>query len=243
AAATVRTVPNDPDYLFQAWHYGLIDLPRAWSITQGSSAVLVAVVDDGIRFDHPAIAANLASDGYDFVSTADSVSLCSGGKISNAADGDGPDPDPTIPASYSLDSTRTCFAPDSLGAHGLHVAGTIGAVGNDGIGVTGVNWSVRIRPVRALGAAGFGTLYDVAQGILYAAGLPADDGAGGTVQVTTGARIINVRLGGYFNDPTLHNAIVSAANTGALIVAAAGNDATSAPHYPSAYPEVLGVAA
>src|SRR5207253_9487776 len=86
-------------------------------------------------------------------------------------------------------------------------------VGNDGIGVTGVNWSVRIRPVRALGAAGFGTLYDVAQGILYAAGLPADDGAGGTVQATTGARIINVSLGGYFNDPTLHSAIVSAANT------------------------------
>jgi len=243
AAAAVRTIPNDPAYPFQAWHYALIDLPRAWSITKGSSAVLVAVVDDGIRFDHPGIAANLAPDGYDFVSSADSVPLCSGGMLSNAADGDGPDPDPTIPASYSLDSTRTCFAPDSLGAHGLHVAGTIGAVGNDGIGVTGVNWSVRIRPVRALGAAGFGTLYDVAQGILYAAGLPADDGAGGTVQATTGARIINVSLGGYFNDPTLHSAIVSAANTGALIVAAAGNDATSAPHYPSAYPEVLGVAA
>ncbi len=243
AAAALRTIPNDPDYLFQAWHYGLIDLPRAWSITKGSSAVLVAVVDDGIRFDHPAIAANLAPDGYDFVSTADSVLLCSGGMISNAADGDGPDPDPTIPASYSLDSTGTCFAPDDLGAHGLHVAGTIGAVGNDGIGVTGVNWSVRIRPVRVLGAAGFGTLYDVAQGILYAAGLPADDGAGGTVQATTGARIINVSLGGYFNDTTLHSAIISAANTGALIVAAAGNDATSAPHYPSAYPEVLGVAA
>src|SRR2546428_473859 len=203
----------------------------------------VAVVDDGIRFDHPAIAANLTPDGYDFVSAADSVPLCSGGMISNAADGDGPDPDPTIPASYSLDSTGTCFAPDELGAHGLHVAGTIGAVGNDGIGVTGVNWSVRIRPVRALGVAGFGTLYDVAQAILYAAGLPADDGAGGTVQATTGARIINLSLGGYFNDPTLHSAIISAANTGALIVAAAGNDATSAPHYPSAYPEVLGVAA
>src|SRR2546422_521260 len=104
AAAAARTVPNDPDYPFQAWHYGLIDLPRAWSITKGSSAVLVAVVDDGIRFDHPAIAANLTPDGYDFVSAADSVPLCSGGMISNAADGDGPDPDPTIPASYSLRS-------------------------------------------------------------------------------------------------------------------------------------------
>src|SRR6266568_1087964 len=98
SAAASRTIPNDPFFPFQSWHYGLIDLPRAWSITKGSSAVLVAVVDDGIRFDHPAIAANLAPDGYDFVSTADSVLLCSGGMISNAADGDGPDPDPTIPA-------------------------------------------------------------------------------------------------------------------------------------------------
>src|SRR5206468_1888610 len=134
AAAALRTIPNDPAYPFQAWHYGLIDLPRAWSITKGSSAVLVAVVDDGIRFDHPGIAANLAPDGYDFVSAADSLPLCSGGMISNAADGDGPDPDPTIPASYSLDSTGTCFAPDELGAHGLHVAGTLGAVGNVGFG-------------------------------------------------------------------------------------------------------------
>src|SRR5207247_10471119 len=129
AAAALRIIPNDPDYPFQAWHYGLIDLPRAWSITKGSSAVLVAVVDDGIRFDHPGIAANLASDGYDFVSSADSVPLCSGGMLSNAADGDGPDPDPTTPASYSLDSTRTCFAPDSLRADRLHVAGTSGPVG------------------------------------------------------------------------------------------------------------------
>src|SRR5204862_61008 len=53
AAAAVRTIPNDPAYPFQAWHYALIDLPRAWSITKGSSAVLVAVVDDGIRVDHP----------------------------------------------------------------------------------------------------------------------------------------------------------------------------------------------
>jgi len=243
AAAAVRTTPNDPAYPFQSWHYGLIDLPRAWSITHGSAAVLVAVVDDGIRFDHPAISANLTSDGYDFVNAADSLPLCAGGAIDNAADGDGPDPDPTIPASYSPDATGTCFAPDGLGAHGLHVAGTIGAVGNDGLGVTGVNWNVRIRPVRALGAGGFGTAYDVAQAVLYAAGLPADNGAGGAVQVSTAAKVINLSLGSSVDDTTLHNAIVSASNAGALIVAAAGNAGTSAPHYPAAYPEVLAVAA
>src|SRR6266705_1602796 len=54
SAAASRTIPNDPFFPFQSWHYGLIDLPRAWSITNGSPAVLVGVVDDGIRFDHPA---------------------------------------------------------------------------------------------------------------------------------------------------------------------------------------------
>lgn len=242
-AAAVRTIPNDPAYPFQSWHYGLIELPRAWTLTHGSATVLVAVVDDGIRFDHPAIAANLTADGYDFVNAADSLPLCAGGAIDNAADGDGPDPDPTIPASYSLDSTGTCFAPDAIGGHGLHVAGTIGAVGNDALGVTGVNWTVRIRPVRALGAAGFGTSYDVAQAVLYAAGLPADNGAGGTVQPATAAKIINLSLGSPVDDTTLHNAIVSASHAGVLIVAAAGNEGASTPHYPAAYPEVLGVAA
>jgi subtilisin family serine protease len=243
AAAAPRATPNDPLYPLQAWHYGIIDLPRAWGITTGSASVLVAVVDDGIRFDHPAIAANLTADGYDFVSAADSLSLCAGGQVSNAADGDTYDPDPTIPASYSLDATGTCYAPDTLGGHGLHVAGTIGAVGNDGLGVSGVNWAIRIRSIRTLGAGGFGGAYDIAQGILYAAGLPADDGHGSTVRPSTAARIINLSLGGPGDDPVLHDAIISAASAGALIVAAAGNDGSSDLVYPAAYPEVLAVAA
>ena len=243
AAAALRVVPNDTFFAIQSWHYGLIDLPRAWTITTGSPSVLVALVDDGTRFDHPALAGNLTSDGYDFVTDADTLTLCAGGTITSADDGGGYDPDPTIPASYSYDSTFTCLNPDEIGAHGVHVAGTIGAVGNDHVGVTGVNWNVRIRPVRALGVDGFGDSYDIAQGILYAAGLPADNGAGGTVQASSGAKIINLSLGGANTDTTLHSAIISAANAGALIVAAAGNAGTSAPHYPAAYPEVLAVAA
>ena len=243
AVAGSGTTPNNPLYPLQSWHYGLVDLPRAWAITTGSAAVLVAVVDDGIRFDHPAIAANLTSDGYDFVNNVDSLTLCAGGKISNSGDGNGYDPDPTIPASYHPDSTGTCFVPDTIGNHGLHVAGTIGAVGNNGVGVTGVTWTVRIRPVRALGVGGFGSSYDVAQGVLYAAGLPADNGAGGTVAPSTGAKIINLSLGSPTNDTTLRRAITSAAQAGALIVAAAGNGNTSQPFYPAAYPEVLAVAA
>lgn len=242
-AATTGLTPNNPLYPFQTWHYGLIDLPRAWAVSTGSPSVLVAVVDDGMRFDHPSIAPNLTTDGYDFVSDADTLPLCAGGTITNADDGQGYDTDPTIPASYFPDFTGTCFLPADLGNHGLHVAGTIGAVGNSGIGVTGVNWDVRIRPVRVLGVGGFGTSYDVAQGVLYAAGLPADNGAGGTVQAGSGAKIINLSLGSDANDTTLQRAVASAIQAGALVVAAAGNSSTSQPFYPAAYPQVLAVAA
>jgi len=221
----------------------MMDVPEAWQITHGSSGVLVAVVDDGIRFDHPGVAANLTGDGYDFVSN-DVVPMCGGGTVGSAGDGDGYDPNPTIPISYAVDIINGCISgTEQYGGHGLHVAGTIGAVGNDGLSTTGVNWTVRIRPVRVLSSAGFGNSYDIAQGLLYAAGLPADNGSGGMVQAPSGARIINMSLGGRSPDATIENAVIAASNAGALIVAAAGNDASSDPRYPAAYPQVLSVAA
>jgi subtilisin family serine protease len=242
AAATARTVPNNPFYVYQSWNYGLIDLPRAWTVNTGSPTVLVAVVDDGIRFDHPGIAANLTTDGYDFV-TADTLPLCAGGTIINGDDGDGYDDDPTDPSTYFLDQAGDCFRPGDLGNHGLHVAGTIGAVGNNGLGGTGVNWHVHIRPVRVLGATGLGNSYDVAQGVLYAAGLPADNGTGGIVQASTGAKNINLSLGGPEPDTTLERSVESATQAGALVIAAAGNEGSAALHYPAGYPDVLAVAA
>jgi len=238
---TSVAVPNNPLYPLQSWHYDLIDLPRAWSLTTGSASVLVAVVDGGIRFDHPALAANLTSDGYDFVSST-TVPLCGGGTLNLDDDGDsGYDPDPTQPANYAFDPVNNCASVVPIGGHGLHVAGTIGAVGNDGVGVTGANWTVKIRPVRVCGVTGQCNSYDIAQGILYAAGLPADNGSGGTAKPSMGAKIINLSLGSAVSDTNEHLAIVAASNAGALIVAAAGNDASSAPHYPAAYTEVLAV--
>ena len=244
-APAATTAGNDPFSPIQAWHYGMIDAPRAWDLTTGSASVLVAVVDDGTRFDHPDIAANLTSDGYDFVSVGSPYPVCAGGTADNTGDGDGYDPDPTDPVSYDYDFTNGCITgPSALGNHGLHVAGTIGAVGNNGVGGTGVNWTVRIRPVRVLDVIGSGTYYDVAQGILYGAGLPADDGTGtGTVQPTTGARVINLSLGGPQPDATLQDAVIAATNAGALVVAAAGNSGTTALNYPAAYPQALSVSA
>ena len=243
AAAATPVVPSDQLYAWQAWDYGMIDLPRAWQITTGSASVLVAVVDNGIRYDHPAVAANLTHDGYDFVSDV-KVNVCGGGTISNAGDGDGYDPDPTMPADYNYDDKNNCVKGlTSSGNHGLHVAGTIGAVGNDGVGTSGINWSVRIRPVRVIGVGGSGSFYDIAQGILYAAGLPADDGKGGTVKAPSAARVINVSLGGPSGSSALHNAVIAATNAGSLVIAAAGNDGSTTALYPAAYPEALAVSA
>ncbi len=236
-------ISSDPLYSWQAWDYEMIDLPRAWQITTGSASVLVAVVDNGIRYDHPAVAANLTHDGYDFVSDV-KVNVCGGGTISNAGDGDGYDPDPTMPADYNYDDKNDCVKGlATSGDHGLHVAGTIGAVGNDGVGTSGINWSVRIRPVRVIGVGGSGSFYDIAQGILYAAGLPADDGKGGTVKAPSAARVINVSLGGASGSSAMHNAVIAATNAGSLVIAAAGNDGSTTALYPAAYPEALAVSA
>lgn len=235
-------VGDDPDFPKQAWHYAMIDLSGAWDITTGSSSVIVAVVDDGIRFDHPGIGLNLTDDGYDFVSNDDELVTCDGLFFGPAADGDGYDPDPTVPIVLHKDEVEDCwyFSPEPAG-HGLHVAGTIGALAQDGEGGLGVNRDVAIRPVRVMGVDG-GSDYDIAQGILYAAGLPADDGAGGTVTPAHGmAHVINMSIGGPGNNPTQEAAIQAAHEAGALLIGAAGNESSSDMGYPASYPEVMAV--
>lgn len=236
-------LPSDPFFPLQAWHYKMIDLPRAWDITTGNSAVVVAVLDDGIRFDHPDIAANLTSDGYDFVADDALIPICAGGTIDRAGDGDGYDPDPTIPTAVIMNPTLNCIVgEEEFGGHGLHVAGTIGAAGNDDLGVTGVNWNVAIRPVRVIGIDA-GHLYDVAQGILYAAGIPVGDGVAGIITPPPAARIINMSLGAAVDALVMFNAVSAAADAGVLIIASAGNETSSVPNYPASYPQVLSVSA
>ena len=248
AATGVPTrIPSDPNFYAQLWQANMLDLPRAWSLTTGSNSVIVAVVDMGIRFDHPDIAANLTDDGYDFVSKVgygSTQDICSGGTFDTIdGDGDGPDPDPTDPDDLYYDSFGDCWVRESLGDHGLWTAGIIGAVGNDAVGATGVNWTVKIRPVRVLGITGDGTNFDIAQGILYAAGLPAAGPNSTTVQAPSRAPIINVSLGGPSPSSTLLSAVNAAFNAGSLIVASAGNDGLDYPSYPAAYSNVMGVSA
>src|SRR5690348_16264015 len=99
--------------------------------------------------------------------------MCDGTTFNSTnGDGDGPDSDPTDPDDIEFDDFDGCWNHSTLGDHGLWTSGIIGALGNDGVGGTGVSWSVRIRPIRVLGITGDGSDFDIAQGVLYAAGLP-----------------------------------------------------------------------
>jgi serine protease len=210
--------PNDEAFPFQ-WHYPLIALPEAWDTTTGTFDVIVAVVDTGILSNHPDLAGQLV-DGYDFVSDP-----------SSAGDGNGIDPNPQDPGN-ALNAGSSNF-------HGTHVSGTVAARGNNGLGVAGTAYTSRVMPVRALGAGGAGTSYDVSQAILFAAGLPNDSG---TVPQQA-ADIINLSLGGGpFSQATqdLFNQVRAA---GVMVVAAAGNEASSLPAYPASYNGVISVSA
>ncbi len=246
-------VPNDPYYSFQSWGANLVDLPRAWAIATGGTGFTIAVVDMGVRFDDPDVAPNYTNDGYDFVSPTTLAQLgysvpavfCGGGTFANVDDdGDnGPDPDPTDPDDVSYDSTGTCWQHATLGDHGLWTSGIIGAVGNDGRNVTGVDWTARIRPIRVIGITGDGIGFDVAQGILYAAGLPATGAGDSLVTAPSRSAIINLSLGGFGVDPADSAAVAAAVQAGCLVVASAGNATSDVPFYPAAYAGVVGVSA
>jgi serine protease len=208
--------PNDTYYNLQ-WHYGMINLPQAWDITVGDSSVIVAVIDTGTTA-HPDLQGR-EIPGYDFISDP-----------GMALDGNGLDADPTDPG----DGGSIHFS----SFHGTHVAGTIGASTDNGDGVAGVTWSGRIMHLRTLGFGG-GTDADIANAVLYAAGLP---NSSGTVPAQP-ADVINMSLGGAGFNQTMADAVANARAAGVVIFAASGNENTTAPSYPAAYDGVVSVGA
>jgi len=220
--------PNDPYYGYQ-WHYPLISLPQAWDITTGtpaSGSVVVAVVDTGVVLSHPDLVNALQRDGggnvvgYDFISSA-----------TGANDGDGIDPNPNDAGDQN--------SPSSSSWHGTHVAGTIAASSNNGVGVAGVSSGARIMPVRVIGKGG-GTSYDVLQGVRYAAGLSNDSGT----LPTKRADIINLSLGCLNCFSATEQALINQVRAaGVIVIAAAGNENTSQLGYPASYDGVVSVSA
>jgi serine protease len=213
---TALAVPNDPMYS-QQWHYyeakGGLNLPAAWDKSTGAG-INVAVIDTGYR-PHADLSGQILP-GYDFINSA-----------AIAGDGNGRDSD----ASDNGDSTTAGQCGTGLPAqdessswHGTHVAGTIAAKTNNGVGVAGVAYGAKIVPARVLGKCG-GYTSDIADAIVWA--------SGGTVTGVPAnankARVLNLSLGGSGAcDTTTQNAINSARSRGAVVVVAAGNSNVNA---------------
>lgn len=217
--------PNDVRYPEQ-WHYqgaaispGGANVRAAWNRTTGAAGLTIAVIDTGLR-PHEDIASNILNGsgrvvpGYDFISSA-----------ASANDGDGRDSDPTDPGdAVAYDECSTGSAAKNSSWHGTHVAGTIGALSNNGTGVTGINWVSKILPVRVLGKCG-GATSDIADAMRWAAGLAV---AGVPVNANP-ARVLNLSLGGTGGCGFAYqNAIDAVTAANAVVIVSAGNSNANA---------------
>ncbi|HEX5786500.1 MAG TPA: S8 family peptidase, partial [Burkholderiaceae bacterium] len=175
--------------------------------------VTVAVVDSGVRPNHPDLAANLLP-GHDFVS-----------EVESANDGDGRDADASDPGDWvtAAEASTPLFAgcdAENSSWHGTAIAGAIAAVSQNATGVAGVNWGGKVVPVRVAGKCG-AVLSDLLDGVRWAAGLPVV----GAPSNPHPARIINLSYGGSEACNAAYQTMVNdVRNAGALLVVAAGND-------------------
>jgi hypothetical protein len=237
---TIRLLlrPNDSQY-FSLWGlfntgvnpigYGGaagwdIHAEDAWNISTGSRNNVVAILDSGVDYNHPDLAANMWSAPSAFQVTVGGVTVtCQAGTHGFNA------------------ITRTCDPMDDH-YHGTHAAGTIGAVGNNGLGVTGVNWIASMMAVKILNSTGGGTVADAVAGLEFVVQAKAAFPSAANV------RILNNSWGSSGPSVSLQNAITATNSADMLFVAAAGNSGSNndlAPVYPASYgtPNVVAVAA
>ena len=190
-----------------------IDAPSAWDITTGSAANVVAVVDTGIDYTHPDLAANVWSAPAPFSVTLGGVTIsCAAG-------------------THGFNAIKKTCDPKDDNNHGTHVSGTIGAVGNNGMGVAGVNWTASVMGAKFLDATGCGTTADAINAIDFAIQASQALGPGANVRVLSNSWVLT---GPHRRCSTRS----SRPPNKMLFVAAAGNSGSNndtAPVYPSNY--------
>jgi len=237
-----------------------INATGAWDITKGASSVVVAVLDTGVLFGHEDLAGQFIRTtdtttypsgyvGYDMIGYGESGSAAS---IASANDGNGADGDASDPGDWVTSSDvssgplKSSCTSDDVGNsswHGTHVASLIAASTNNGLGMAGVAWNVKLLPVRALGKCG-GYDSDIMAGMLWAAGLQVP----GLPLNPNPARVINMSLGGTGScsgsgSGTYPGTISQVTTAGTTIVVAAGNSEGEAVGVPGNCSGVITVAA
>ena len=197
------------------------DAVDAWDITTGSSGLVIADLDTGIRFDHPDLlragAGGRLLPGYDFISNVAAGNTYSGRNADASDPGDWVSAADLSVAPFNTDTS--CTAGNSSW-HGTRVSGVLGALGNNGLGIAGMTWSGWLLQVRVLGKCG-GSDSDIESAMLWAAGIPV---AGYPLNPYP-ARIINMSLGGSGSCPQSYQQVINQLlQRGVLVVASAGND-------------------
>jgi subtilisin family serine protease len=195
--------PNDPEFS-RLWGMTMIQAPQAWDLATGTD-VLIGVIDTGVDYAHPDLAANL------WVNAAEQSGVA-------GVDDDG---NGYVDDVHGYDFANDDGNPMDDHSHGTHVAGTIAAVGNNGVSVVGVNWTARIMALKFIGSSGFGATSHAIRAVEYATRM--------------GARLTNNSWGGAGFSQALYDAIRAARDAGRLFVASAGNDGTSQASYPALY--------
>jgi hypothetical protein len=208
-------VPNDPQW-GSLWGLPRIGAPAAWDVTTGSTANVIAVLDTGVDWTHPDLAANMWSAPTTFTVNVGGQNI-------------------TCPAgSHGFNAITFSCSPWDDNSHGTHVSGTIGAVGNDGNGVAGVNWTTRIMALKFLNNQGNGSLSDALDAMEFAIRAKTYFAA------THGAdvRVFSASWGGGGAASTFVDGLNVAKAAEILFVAAAGNNASNndvTPFYPASY--------
>jgi subtilisin family serine protease len=230
----IDTTPNDTRY---GELYGMtkIGAPAAWDLTKGSSAVVVAVIDTGIKYTHEDLAANIWTNPGETGTDAQGHD-----KATNGIDDDG---DGFIDDVHGYDFDHNDPDPMDDNGHGTHCAGTIGAVGNNALGVAGVNWNVRLMAVKTHDSSGNSTSAKVVAAFNYVTMLKS---RGVNVRVTSNSWGGAPEAAAF--DQALLDALGAAAAADILNVFAAGNantDTDAQAFYPAAYnvPDLISVAA
>src|SRR5262245_21057462 len=224
---TIDAVPNDPRFpeLYAMRNTGQtggtpgadIKAVNAWDVFTGDPNLKIGVIDTGVDYNHPDLATNVWTNP---------------GEIpGNNMDDDG---NGYVDDVHGYDLVNNDGDPFDDNGHGTHCSGTIAGIGNNGVGVTGVNWQAKVVGIKFLSAAGSGSTDNAIRGIQYA--------------ITIGCKLTSNSWGGGGFSQALLDAINAAGAANQLFVAAAGNNSQNTdvtPSYPASYnsPYIISVAA
>jgi len=207
----LAVIPNDPRF-GELWHLvntgqtggstdADIDAEGAWDIATGSSDIVVGIIDSGVDYNHPDLASNIWTNAGEVP----------GNGLDDDANG-------YVDDVHGYDFVNNDGNPYDDNSHGTHVAGTIGAVGNNGIGVTGVSWLVKIMALKAFGWDGYGTIANCVRAIDYS--------------IMMGVALTNNSWSGEGSSSELASSISHANSHNMPFIAAAGNNGWNIDMYP-----------